>query len=232
MVIWAFRTKSVVRKKKLTLYAVLTLYFFSNSFIVDELFRLYEQRDDIESIEKEHFDIGIVLGGYMTYDPESTLEGFHESSDRFIHAYRLLKEGKVDKLLLSGGSGSILRDDREAELMRLFLLKIGEDRRHFIFETESKNTYENAVNSALALRKNKPNGKYLLITSGYHMPRSVKCFDKVGVSVTPYSVDHYVGETRWDPEYLLVPNPNALHRWNILIHEWLGVIVYKLAGYI
>ena len=233
LMLWSIKTKSKSRKKRLNIISISVLFFFSNSFVVDEIFRLYEQRDDITKQMDSHFDIAIVLGGFMTYDPISNLEGFHESSDRFLHAYRLLKQGKVDKVLLSGGSGSILRaEDKEAELMRLFLLKIGEDREHFIFETESKNTRQNAVNSALAIKKNKPNGKYLLITSGYHMPRALKCFEKVGVPVTPYSVDHYIGERRYEPDYLLMPNTGALERWRILIHEWMGRVTYKLMGYI
>jgi len=233
ILIWSYKTKSAKRKKKLFIIGLSVFYFFTNSFIVDEFFRLYEERNPITQNIDEKYDIAIVLGGFMTYDPTTKLEGFHESSDRFIHAYRLLKEDKVDLVLLTGGSGSILRpEDREAELMRKFLLKIGEDREHFLFETESKNTRENAVNSKLTLKKNRPKGKYLLITSGYHMPRAVKCFEKVGVEVTPYSVDHYVGERRYEPDYLLLPSVSALQRWNILIHEWLGYIIYKIMGYI
>jgi len=116
--------------------------------------------------------------------------------------------------------------------MRKFLLKIGEDRENFLFETESKNTYENAINSAKFLKRNRPNGKYLLITSGYHMPRAVKCFNKQGIDVTPYSVDHYVGLRRFDPDHLLLPSASAFQRWNILIHEWVGTITYRLMGYL
>ena len=231
--IWAWFTKLEVRKKKLRILGVGVLYFFTNSFIVDEFFRWHEQRDEITSTLNEKYDIAIVLGGFMTYDPMASLEGFHESSDRFLHAYKLMKQGDVDLVLLSGGSGSILRpEDREAELMRMFLLKIGEDREHFLFETESKNTRENAVNCALTIKKNRPKGKYLLITSGYHMPRAIKCFEKVGVPVTPYSVDHYVGERRFEPDYLFLPSVSALSRWNILIHEWIGTITYKMMGYV
>lgn len=233
VLIWSLFTKSRKRKRKLAITGIALLCFFSNNFIVDEFFRAYEQRDNTVFTKGERYDIAIVLGGFMTYDPISQLEGFYDSSDRFLHAFRLLEQDKVDRVLLSGGSGSVLRpDEREAELMRKFLAKIGRGYEEFIFERESKNTYENALFAVNELKKNKPNGKYLLITSGYHMPRAQRCFEKVGIAVTPYSVDHYVGSRRFDPEYLFMPSIRALERWNILIHEWVGMAVYWVKGYV
>ena len=56
----------------------------------------------------------------------------------------------------------------------------------------SRNTYENAVFSK-ALVAPKPGEHWMLVTSAYHMPRSVGLFRKVGFAVEPYPVDWRIG---------------------------------------
>ena len=88
--------KGVKKKKQLFWLAIGILYFFSNSFILDEAFRSFEERD--QQFDKiEQHDIAIVLGGLATYDTESGLEQFHMSVDRFLHAIQLYKADKVKK---------------------------------------------------------------------------------------------------------------------------------------
>lgn len=76
------------------------------------------------------------------------------------------------------------------------------------------------------------NGKYLLVTSGYHMPRSMAVFKKVGYkNLTPYITNRVSGKRRFTFDHLLIPNVDALFSLNFLIHEWVGFVVYKLKGY-
>ena len=101
-----------------------------------------------------------------------------------------------------------------------------------IIENESKNTYENAVFTKKILDSLKINGNFLLVTSGYHMRRSMAVFKKAGYkNLTPYVTNRVSGIRRFSFDHLLIPNQDALFTLQILIHEWLGYLVYKIRGY-
>jgi len=71
-----------------------------------------------------------------------------------------------------------------------------------------------------------------LITSAFHMKRAQACFKKQDVKFDVFSTDLYTGELEYTPFDLFVPNVGAIKTWTILIKEWLGMIAYKVAGYI
>lgn len=231
--VWALLSRSAKRKKTLLLIAFSVLYLFSNSFIIDEVFRFYEERNPTYNEISVTYDAVIVLGGFTTYDELSDLEGFYASSDRFLHGLKLYKTGKAKKIMLVGGSGSIANpNEKEGLVMAGFLSKIGVPNEDIIIEKESKNTHENAINSAKILNHLYPNGNYLLVTSGYHMPRAKRCFKKANLTITPFSVDHSAGKRKFLFDHLFLPNTQALTKWEVILHEWIGFVTYKLLGYV
>lgn len=187
----------------------------------------------IKESDMKGYDVGIVLGGMVSYDSHLDRLQFSKGSDRILQAIQLYEDGIIDKILITSGSGSITYADiKEAPLIKRYLatLEIPED--DILIESESKNTHENALFSKPILDKEAPHGKYLLITSAFHMRRGVGCFNKVGIKVTPFSTDRYSGgPRRWSLDFLLVPNIDAFQAWNVLIHEMTGYLVYKIAGY-
>lgn len=220
-------------KKKLIIIAFTLLYVFSNSFLLDEAFRFYEERSINPLKETQQYDVAIILGGGTSYDNDLQLEQFHSSIDRLLHGVQLYHTGKAKKIMVVGGSGSISRpEEREGLILYNFLIKSGIPKQDIIVESSSKNTHENAVNTAEILNKEFKYGKFLLITSGYHMPRAKRCFQKAGIIVTPFSVDQYAGKRKYFLDHLFIPNAQALANWNIILHEWLGYISYKIVGYI
>ena len=102
----------------------------------------------------------------------------------------------------------------------------------FAIENNSRNTHENATMSVPYLNDMAPKGKYLLITSAYHMYRSQKCFQKAGIATSTYCVDRIAGPLEWDPSKTIIPNAAIIGYWYTLNHEWLGCLSYKLMGYI
>ena len=233
MLLFGILSKKPKRKKRYVIIAVCVFYFFSNDFIVDEFYRCYEERDQKYSQIDETYDVAIVLGGFTTDDPDQELEGFHGATDRLLHGLKLYATGKAKKLMISSGSGQIMNpDEKEALVLKGYLKKIGFPMEDLIIESESKNTRENAVNAAKILNEKYDNGKYLLITSGYHMPRAKRCFEKVGLDIIPFSVDQQAGPRKYLIDHLLIPDSYALFKWQALIHEWAGFISYKMAGYI
>jgi len=70
-----------------------------------------------------------------------------------------------------------------------------------------------------------------LITSAFHIPRSLGCFRKAGLNVQPYSVDFYSNDRKFDLDNLIVPSASALEKWSLLIHEICGFLIYKIMGF-
>ena len=135
--------------------------------------------------------------------------------------------------MLVGGSGSIAKpDEKEGLILQDFLINMGILKSDIIVESASKNTRENALNSIAIITNDYPNSTCVLVTSGYHMPRAKRCFEKLGLVVTPFSVDHYAGERKYLFDHLFVPNTFSLIKWDMLLHEWFGLLSYKIAGYV
>lgn len=240
LLIWALLAKDARKKRKLIIITFIVFYFFSNSFIVDEFMRPYETKAIQESDIPGTYDVGIVLGGMIEYDPTFVRPQFNRAVDRLMQAITLYKDGKIKRILISGGSGSILEKNvLEAEIVKNYMKKLGIPDSCILIEKYSKNTHENALFSKTILdsvnkhdNQTTAQGKYLLITSGFHMPRAMRCYQKVGVNVTAYSADRYSGPRKFVFDHLFFPTTGALDEWNVLLHEWIGFLTYKIAGYI
>jgi uncharacterized SAM-binding protein YcdF (DUF218 family) len=233
LLLWTFLTKNPLRKKKLFITTLVVFYFFSNSFIVDEFVRAYEERDQTFSELPSDFDVAIILGGFSSYDEKQEMVQFHRATDRLMAGIQLYKTGKTKKIMISSGSGSISSPNlKEALFIKDYLLSIGIPETDLIIESNSRNTRENALESAKILNKEYPSGKFILITSATHMPRAKRCFDKVNMTTTPYSVDHQAGPRKFVVDHILLPNAGCLTTWNSLTKEWIGFLVYKIAGHI
>ena len=144
-----------------------------------------------------------------------------------------LNHKKMSKvILITGASGSMVSDLIEADLIEMYLLKIGIPKKDIIKETKSKNTYENAQFSEKVILKiaNKNNPKCLVITSEYHMRRSMACFYNTELNV--YAFTKRTDEKYFDIESFLLPQSNILYQWKILFHEIIGYYTYKIVGYI
>jgi len=75
------------------------------------------------------------------------------------------------------------------------------------------------------------NGQWVLITSAFHMPRSLGCFRKEGFKVIPFPVDY---KTKLDNALSLtsfLPTLGNIGNFNVAFHEWTGLIAYRLTGY-
>ncbi len=188
---------------------------------------------NISSITKP-YPIGVVLCGITNtrLKPKDRVH-FQKGADRIIHAVQLYKEGKIKKILISGGSGSLLYpEESESSDLNQFALMTGVKKRDIILENESRNTHENALFSGKIIEEEKLKGNVLLITSAFHMKRAQACFKKENVKFDVFSTDLYSGEMEYSPNSLIVPSIGAIKTWTILIKEWLGMVAYKLSGYI
>jgi uncharacterized SAM-binding protein YcdF (DUF218 family) len=155
--------------------------------------------------------------------------------DRINHAIFLYKKGIIDKILLSGGSGRLLDNEfREAQGLSQYLLISGIPAKDILIEDRSRNTRENALFSKALLEEHGLAGqKHLVLTSSYHLRRAVSCFEKVDLNVEGFATDFRAHAKRnFTPDMLLLPDPQAYYEWQLIIKEIIGILAYKISGYI
>ena len=220
--------RKYLRRKFLT-FGLLFLILFSNPLI----YKLINNLWTVEYVvPKEKYHYGILLGGMI--DLESTAENilFSKNNDRLLNTLDLYSKGIIKKILITGASGSLTSELKEAEILRNYLIKIGIPDSCVLAENSSKNTYENAVYCEKILTQIHTNKvvNCLIITSDYHMRRSLACFKKTKLNTHPYikksSLKHF------DLEYIIVPQSSTLFSWKVLLHEIVGYYSYKILNYI
>lgn len=182
------------------------------------------------------YDAGIVMGGIVTYNDEHNRIQFLRGADRLFQAIDLYKMGKIKKIIFTGGSGFILYPEfKEGALVKKYVMRLGIPENDFLVESESRNTRENALFTKQLLDRENIKGDLLLITSAFHMRRSLACFNKVNVFPEPYCTDSYVRDENkprvFDLESLLIPSVEPLLEWTNFIHEMVGYVIYKMVGY-
>lgn len=216
------------KRKKILIYTLCILYFFSNGFIFDEFSRLWEPKQKkIEDIEQK-YDVGIVLCGVSDYDKEIKVHDFHQYADRIIYTERLYKKGIIKNILISGGNGNLFDDGyREASSLKAYLIENGIKKDNILIENKSRNTRENIKYSTKILRKKYPNGNFLLITSANHLRRSLLCCKQSQLDIDYYGTDYTKSYRSYKLSYILIPRANTLYNWELLIHEWIGYLVYN-----
>ena len=235
LLLYSLFSKKRLRKRKALLAAIVMTFFFCNQFIFNQFIKSWESKTITADQIVRPYKVGILLGGYSSSSilPRHDRQNFNHSGNRFFNAFELYHAGKVEKLLLTGGSSRLIdKTYLEAETMKEYLIRMGVPEEDILTDSRSRNTYENAVYAKELIDSANIRGNYLLITSAWHMPRAKACFDKAGVSYTPYSVDFLTVEDRWHIGNLLLPNPYGFKLWQLLIKEWVGMVAYKMKGYI
>ncbi len=153
---------------------------------------------------------------------QPSLNGAAERMTTFV---ALARRYPAARLVFSGGSGDILHQDvGESDTVRLFLKEQGIDPARMIYETRSRNTWENARNSFDLVRP-KPGEIWLLINSAADLPRAVGVFRNVGWAVVPWPCDYNALPAEWAPRLGLT---SAMSDLNHALHEWIGLLVYYL----
>lgn len=225
-----------LKKWSLTLFVAL-FFIFTNPFLANTLMRWWEWPATPIHALQEQYDAAVVLSGVTASSMEPTDRvHLHKGADRIMHTVQLYKLEKVKKIILSGGSGLLIGEQElsEANEMRKVMLLSGVADEDIWLEESSRNTYENATYTAnLLSEQNLPQDRLLLVTSAFHMRRSLSCFEQAGLQPEPYSTDFYtVYPPAYTPESLLIPTEEALINWTRLMKEWTGYIMYSLLGYI
>lgn len=229
----SFFVKPLKWKKRFFLTGLIMLLFFSNQYISNRVMLWWEPAPvPIASIG--YYDVAVVFTGVTKGSKRpSDRVYFNHGADRITHTLQLYREGRVKKILISGGlgfqqvSGSIA-----AERLRSFLLMAGVPDSVITVEPDAINTYENAKISAEILKKDFPGEKYLLITSAFHMKRASLCLKKQGIEFDEFPTDFYTDYPSTNFDDLFIPKSESLQRWEKISKECAGILTYKVMGYL
>ncbi len=188
-----------------------------------------EQRFPRPAKLPERIDGILVLGGAVT-PPLSWSSGvttFNCSTVRVLAGVALARRHPEAKLVLVGGGLFPVGYSDTTATVR-FVANEGIAPARILLEQKSRSTHENAV-YARALVRPAAGETWVLVTSAYHMPRSVGAFRAAGWRVIPYPVDFSI-----DPRTDLGASFNladGLKDSTIASHEWLGLAGYRLMGW-
>ena len=173
----------------------------------------------------------VVLGGSIDADLGEARGQpiIGDAATRLTAGVALARAYPKARLVFTGGNASVRQKGLdEATAVHELWTSLGVPEAQMTFEDRSRNTYENATLTK-ALVQPKAGDVWLLVTSAAHMPRSMGIFRKVGWAMTAYPVDyHTYGDSRdWHPSLSAI---NSLHRLDTALHEWIGLVAYRLTG--
>lgn len=235
LLLYSLLGKKTLWKRRSLRLGVALLIVLTNPLLFNATMRAWEYKStDAEAITSP-YDVGILLGGYTNSYilPEHDRHNFNAAANRFTQTLELYRQGKIKKILLSGGSGKIIPNEvLEADKAKTLLLRLGIPESDILVESKSRNTYENAQFSEKIIQEHLPGAKCLLLTSAWHMPRAEGCFRHTQLDVTPFSVDYHSEKWEWSLNKTIVPNAYVLYRWEKLIKEWVGYLAYWFQGYL
>mgnify|MGYP000933534845 CR=1 FL=1 len=195
--------------------------------IPEAMLRPLENRFPVPNLAQSNEYLGVIVLGGATGSPgiykAHGQVPLGDAAERMTVPIALMRKFPNFELIFSGGESRLVpTGTTEAELAGVFYTEQGVDMKRVTLESQSRTTRENAKRVA-ALLGERCKQPWLLVTSAWHMPRSMSEFQAVGCNVTAYPVDFRTGEeTSWT-EYSMA---GSLMAWQTALHEYLGMFVY------
>ena len=214
--------------KSLAIFSTALLWIFSTpAFSVWASRNLLTQYKltTAEELKAQGVQAIVVMGGGVdTGQPDGIQQLQATALDRLRHGIELSRKTGIPLLVTGGkGWGAKAGSENEAEISN----RVSNEVFHFEIkwtESESRDTKENASNSKKLLSRQGIT-KIALVTHSWHMPRSLKSFQKVGFEVIPATMG-FVAERKVELLSLL-PNGGALNGTFITFRE---VVAHAVQG--
>ncbi len=189
-----------------------------------------EARFSVPDEPPERVGAIIMLGG-ATLARVSTVRQVAElnaAGDRLVTTLWLAQRYPEAPVVLSGGTGLLSgKTESEATTAERLLVAHGIARDRLRLEGQSRNTDENAALTRDLLAE--VDGPVVLVTSAFHMPRSVALFEEQGIPVVPWPTDYRSSGN----EGFGIDIANPVHNLDvasIAIKEWIGLVAYHWTG--
>lgn len=220
------------RKRGPMLLALAVFYVSSIPFVGNRLMGWLETRHPAIALSAvEAADAVVVLGGiFGPQVREGYLPNISDTAERLEAGVALTQQGKAPWLVFTGGKISWERRDKtEGEDSRAYAVAHGVPLEKIIVSREVGNTADEARVIAELMRERSWR-KIILVTTGWHMPRTAYLFRQAGVEAVFFPVDFRHDPTR--PLTLLdfLPNGDALTKTETVMREGYGNIFYRVKG--
>lgn len=211
--------KNIVSMTALFLCVYALIFYTPLIWVIAEPLRI--------SQEPEKADCIVVLAGGVGESGKAG-QGYEE---RVQYAVELYERGFAKNLIFSSGYKYIFE---EPSLMKMLAVSLGVPSEAIILEDKAINTYEN-ITRVKGILKEKNWRSILLVSSPYHMRRlwlvARKSMPEIKVSYTPIIDSHFYSHSG------IKDGRNAWRKitWqqiSALAHECLGILYYKLKGFI
>jgi uncharacterized SAM-binding protein YcdF (DUF218 family) len=177
-------------------------------------------------------DAIVVLGGtLLPPDASGGAANLSSAADRLVYAAQLYALGKAPVILISGGNSAGAASNAESVHAGALLASWGIPESAILTETESINTYENAVYSKLMLDQHGLK-TVLLVTSAMHMPRALATLRSAGINATPAPTDFEASGPGPSGLDAWIASPAALEVTSRVLKEYVGWLVYRNRGWI
>ena len=173
----------------------------------------------------------IVIGGAIKgAESDARGEAVFDEGERVVQAALLAKRYPEARIVFTGGAGALTGagGNHEAAQAKALLVALGVDPARVTLEDQSRNTDENARFTAARVRP-KPDQRWWLVTSAFHMPRSMGLFEKAGFDVVAYPVG-FRTLGRGHPLLWSLDAGQNLQTFAIAAKEWVGLAIYRGTG--
>ena len=219
----------------------LIILFLSGNTWVSHLLAQSLEWQNIPKTELPTADAIVILGGAIRSHvyPRPDVD-FTDAGDRVWYGANLYHAGKAPKIIVSGGRITWQGDSiPESEDLTNLLVKMGVPKLDIIPEPNSYNTHDNAVYVQRIL-KEQDFKTILLVTSAMHMPRSMGIFKRLGINAIAAPTDYRISQLELDQPngqteaviLSFLPNDDSFSMTTQAIREYIGILVYKLRGWI
>ena len=209
-------------------WLALLLYALSTSMVSGWLIGSLEDKHSAPA-DLDSRDVIILLGGGSTQDTPD-IDGSGQlggsSANRMLMAARLSL--KYDLPILYTGGQLYEGSGDEAGIVKRNLLDLGIPEGHILLERKSLNTQQSAV-LCKPILADRGFTRPIIVTSAYHMERSLQIFQSVGVEAVPCPTDYKTNVNRQFAWHKLLPSAGSLSSSAAAIREYMGILALQTA---
>lgn len=220
-----------LRKQKnkfadILLFITIIFYIFTTPAVSNQIIRSLENKYTLP--KNLNGDVIVMLSGGATLDTPNIggsghLSGF--AANRLITSAELYKKLNIP-IIITGGQ-VFKNTGREADVAENILINMGIPKDKLLVEDQSLNTAQNAKFTKVILDKNNFK-RPILVTSAFHMERSVIQFKKLDINVLPFPTDYQTNVNSKLTFNDLIPAGDSIQKINIAVKEYLGILFSKL----
>ena len=234
-VVAAFVLAFVLKKRRLQrlffITGIVLVLFFGNNLVRTYAEQWWCNNYTAPIDTSKVYDYVLLQGGFGEFNPANNRTQLGIAAERLTESIRLYHTGRVKKLFITGdGAFSDPEYPASRSVFLNYMKDMGVNEADIILDDKALNTRQSAVRTPVFLGKNYTGEQSLIITSAVHMPRALACYRKAGMNPVPYSTSVTV------PYELKLTNfgisSENLFKWSMLMHEMVGMVLYKIMGYV